>query len=71
MVLRRSRRLFSVVALPLGGFREGVLMIEGEGEFVREEDMMRAIEAGHAAVKVLCEGDDFSAPFFHGMDRAE
>lgn len=65
------RRLFSFAALPLGGVREGVLMIEGEGKFVREEDMMRAIEAGHAAVKVLCEGDDSSARFFRGTGRTE
>lgn len=36
--------------------REGVLMIEGEGDFVKEEEMMRAIEVGHDAVRILCQG---------------
>lgn len=40
--------------------RDGVLMIEGESDFVGEEDMMRAIEVGHAAVRDLCLGDRFS-----------
>ena len=31
-------------------------MIEGESDFVAEEDMMRAIEVGHAAVRDLCLG---------------
>lgn len=41
----------------LGRAREGVLMIEGEGDFVSEEDMMRAIEVGHEAVVTLCVGE--------------
>lgn len=36
---------------------DGVLMIEGESDFVGEEDMMRAIEVGHAAVRDLCLGE--------------
>lgn len=32
-------------------------MIEGESDFIDEEDMMRAIEVGHAAVKDLCLGE--------------
>lgn len=34
-------------------------MIEGESDFVGEEDMMRAIEVGHAAVRDLCLGEKF------------
>ena len=32
-------------------------MIEGESDFVGEEQMMRAIEVGHAAVRDLCLGE--------------
>ena len=32
-------------------------MIEGESDFVAEEDMMRAIEVGHSAVRDLCLGE--------------
>lgn len=41
----------------MGTHRKGVLMIEGEGDFVKEEDMMRAIEVGHEAIKKLCLGE--------------
>lgn len=34
-------------------------MIEGESDFVGEDQMMKAIEVGHAAVKVLCEGEAY------------
>lgn len=44
-------------------------MIEGESDFVGEEDMMRAIEVGHAAVRDLCLGEPPPPPpvhfFFH------
>lgn len=42
-------------------------MIEGESDFVGEEDMMRAIEVGHAAVRDLCLGESvLSHPTFLG-----
>lgn len=42
--------------LTLAGTAEGVLMIEGECDFLGEADMLRAIEIGHEAVKTLCLG---------------
>ncbi|CAM9842027.1 unnamed protein product [Ascophyllum nodosum] len=42
--------------LTIAGTAEGVLMIEGESDFVSEEEMIRAIEVGHNAVKELCAG---------------
>lgn len=39
-------------------------MIEGEGDFVSEEDMMRAIEVGHEAVITLCVGEPSASFFF-------
>ncbi|CAM9807931.1 unnamed protein product, partial [Sphacelaria rigidula] len=33
-------------------------MIEGECDFLSEEDMLRAIEVGHEAVRALCHGKD-------------
>lgn len=38
-------------------------MIEGESDFVGEEDMMRAIEIGHAAVRDLCLGEHLPPSF--------
>ncbi|CAM9488034.1 unnamed protein product [Ectocarpus sp. 6 AP-2014] len=46
----------SPLNLTIAGTADGVLMIEGESDFVCEEDMMRAIEVGHAAVRDLCLG---------------
>eukprot|EP00904_Undaria_pinnatifida_P002993 jgi/Undpi1/12695/HiC_scaffold_6.g02363.m1 len=46
----------SPLNLTIAGTAEGVLMIEGESDFVAEEDMMRAIEVGHSAVRDLCLG---------------
>ncbi|CAM9982025.1 unnamed protein product [Pylaiella littoralis] len=46
----------SPLNLTIAGTADGVLMIEGESDFIGEEDMMRAIEVGHAAVKDLCLG---------------
>ena len=43
-------------------------MIEGESDFVSEEEMIRAIEVGHNAVKELCAGEVF---FGRGKGRGD
>jgi len=40
--------------LLLAGTEDGVLMIEGECDFLREEEMLDAITAGHEAIKTIC-----------------
>eukprot|EP00548_Thalassiothrix_antarctica_P008899 CAMPEP_0194133258 /NCGR_PEP_ID=MMETSP0152-20130528/3504_1 /TAXON_ID=1049557 /ORGANISM="Thalassiothrix antarctica, Strain L6-D1" /LENGTH=878 /DNA_ID=CAMNT_0038828543 /DNA_START=148 /DNA_END=2785 /DNA_ORIENTATION=+ len=45
----------SPLKLIVAGTKEGVLMIEGAGEFVSEETMIRAVSFGHDAIKVICE----------------
>ncbi|KAG5186243.1 polyribonucleotide nucleotidyltransferase [Tribonema minus] len=46
----------SRLTLSLAGTAEGVLMIEGACDFLTEEQMVSAIEAGHAAVREICLG---------------
>lgn len=41
-------------------------MIEGESDFVGEEEMMRAIEVGHAAVRDLCLGEHLASLMSRG-----
>ncbi|CAM9410792.1 unnamed protein product, partial [Phaeothamnion confervicola] len=42
------------LTLTLAGTADGVLMIEGACDFLTEEQMMKAIEVGHAAVRTQC-----------------
>lgn len=44
----------SVLDLVLGGTSDAILMIEGFCDFLTEEQMLVAVEAGHAAVRVAC-----------------
>jgi len=48
--MERSR-----LQLTVAGTKEGVLMIEGEGDFLPEEVMIEAVSFGHAAIKTICE----------------
>lgn len=45
-------------------------MIEGESDFLNEEDMMRAIEVGHEAVMSLCLGELFSLASFLSLHKS-
>ncbi len=42
------------IELMVAGTMDNVVMVEGEMEEVQEEDMMEAIKAAHAAIKVQC-----------------
>ena len=39
----------------IGGTAESIVMVEGEMSEVSEDEMVAAIEAGHAAIKVHCQ----------------
>ena len=39
----------------VAGTMDNIMMVEGEMNFVSEEDMVNAIEAAHAAIKVHCQ----------------
>jgi len=40
--------------LVIAGTSDAVLMIEGFCDFMSEEQMLQAVEAGHAAIGVAC-----------------
>lgn len=42
--------------LILAGTEDAILMIEGFADFLTEEQMLLAVEEGHAAIKIICEG---------------
>lgn len=44
----------SKLDLVLAGTEDGVLMIEGHCDFLTEDQIVEAIEAGHQAIKVIC-----------------
>lgn len=46
----------SVLDLILAGTEDAILMIEGYCDFLTEEQIMEAIEAGHEAIKIICQG---------------
>ncbi|MBI4478230.1 MAG: polyribonucleotide nucleotidyltransferase [Acidobacteria bacterium] len=51
---RRRSRLDIIVA----GSREGLVMVEAGAKEVTEEEVVRALEAGHAAIKTIVDGID-------------
>ncbi len=42
--------------LILAGTEDAILMIEGFADFLTEEQVLAALEEGHAAIKIICEG---------------
>jgi polyribonucleotide nucleotidyltransferase len=46
----------SKLDLILAGTEDAILMIEGHGDFLTEEQILAAITEGHAAIKTICEG---------------
>mmetsp|Transcript_10460 Transcript_10460/g.27705 ORF Transcript_10460/g.27705 Transcript_10460/m.27705 type:complete len:658 (+) Transcript_10460:555-2528(+) len=55
-IVNPTREEFAVSPLNmmLAGTAEGVLMIEGEGDFLTEAQMVAAVQAAHDAVKKIC-----------------
>lgn len=45
----------SVLDLVLAGTEDAILMIEGYCDFLTEDQVMEAIEAGHEAIKTICQ----------------
>lgn len=45
----------SKLDLILAGTEEAILMIEGYADFLTEEQVLMAIEKGHAAIKMICQ----------------
>lgn len=46
----------STLDLILAGTEDSILMIEGYSDFLSEEQVITAIEEGHAAIKEICQG---------------
>ena len=46
---------FSKLDLMLAGTEEAILMIEGYADFLTEEQVLVAIEKGHATIKIICQ----------------
>lgn len=44
----------SKLDLMLAGTEDAVLMIEGYADFLTEEEVLKAIEIGHASIRILC-----------------
>jgi len=42
--------------LMLAGTEDAILMIEGYSDFLTEEELLAAIEEGHAAIRQICQG---------------
>ena len=42
--------------LILAGTEEALLMIEGYADFLTEEQILEAVQTGHAAIKTICQG---------------
>jgi polyribonucleotide nucleotidyltransferase len=45
----------SDVDMIIAGTKDNIMMVEGEMKFISEDDMVGAIEAAHAAIKVQCQ----------------
>jgi polyribonucleotide nucleotidyltransferase len=45
----------STLDLVLAGTEDAVLMIEGYADFLTEEQLLEAVEAGHRAIQLLCQ----------------
>ncbi|MBF5050439.1 Polyribonucleotide nucleotidyltransferase [Candidatus Clavichlamydia salmonicola] len=46
----------SALELLISGTDHAILMIEGNCDFLNEEEVLKAIEAGHNAIKIICQG---------------
>ena len=51
-----AEKKLSPLQLTVAGTKDGILMIEGAGDFIPEDVMVQAIAAGHAAIGVICDG---------------
>src|SRR5271155_2770010 len=45
----------STLDLILAGTEDAILMIEGYADFLTEEQILEAVDEGHAAIKIICE----------------
>lgn len=45
----------STLDLMLAGTEDAILMIEGYADFLTEEQILEAVEEGHAAIKIICQ----------------
>jgi polyribonucleotide nucleotidyltransferase len=45
----------SQLDLVMAGTADAILMIEGFADFLGDAQMLQAVEAGHAAVRVACD----------------
>ena len=45
----------SDIDMVIAGTMENIMMVEGEMEFISEDEMIGAIEAAHAAIKIHCQ----------------
>ena len=58
--------------LILAGTEDAILMIEGFADFLTEEQILAAVEEGHAAIKIICEGlADWQKEVGKPKDRSE
>ncbi|MFS8563328.1 MAG: hypothetical protein LVR00_02960 [Rhabdochlamydiaceae bacterium] len=58
--------------LILAGTEDAILMIEGFADFLTEEQVLMALEEGHAAIKIICEGlSDWQKEVGKTKDRSE
>lgn len=58
----KDEKANSTLALIIAGTKDGILMIEGEADFLPEETMVDALTIGHAAIGQICEGiESFAA----------
>jgi len=48
----------STLKLTLAGTKSGILMIEGEANFLTEQQMVEALKIGHAAIGEICDAID-------------
>lgn len=51
----KEQKAVSLLHMTLAGTKAGVLMIEGESDFLSEEQLMEAISRGHAAIGQICD----------------
>lgn len=51
-----QEKKISTLDLILAGTEDSILMIEGYSDFLSEEQIITAIEEGHAAIKEICQG---------------
>lgn len=46
----------STLQLTIAGTKDGILMIEGFGDFIPEEQFIKALKLGHEAIGIICDG---------------